>query len=83
MKEEEEEPMSTEEAEEEEEEEKKRPGHEKSILARDKIELGKEAAMAAEEQAAREREVLPLETRISQFREMLSEKQVSNLICDL
>jgi len=40
------------------------------------IEVGKEAAMEAEMQAARERAVVPLETRVQQFMEMLTEKEV-------
>lgn len=40
------------------------------------INVGKEAAMEAEVRAARERAVVPLETRISSFREMLAEKEV-------
>ncbi|XKL64051.1 hypothetical protein PGB90_004137 [Kerria lacca] len=41
------------------------------------INIGKEAAMEAEVRAARERAVVPLETRINSFREMLVEKEVS------
>ncbi|XP_065216790.1 transcription elongation regulator 1 [Planococcus citri] len=41
------------------------------------INVGKEAAMEAEVRAARERAVVPLETRINSFREMLVEKEVS------
>lgn len=41
----------------------------------------KDSAMEAELRAARERAVVPLETRITQFREMLSEKEV-NLFCN-
>lgn len=40
------------------------------------IEAGKEAAMEAEIQASRERAVIPVETRIQQFMEMLAEKEV-------
>lgn len=40
------------------------------------IHVGKEAAMEAEVRASRERAVVPLETRINSFREMLSEKEV-------
>jgi len=36
----------------------------------------KDSAMEAELRAAKERAVVPLETRITQFREMLSEKEV-------
>lgn len=41
------------------------------------INIGKEAAMEAEVRAARERAVVPLETRINSFREMLVEKEVN------
>uniref|UniRef100_A0A0K8T1V0 Transcription elongation regulator 1 n=2 Tax=Lygus hesperus TaxID=30085 RepID=A0A0K8T1V0_LYGHE len=41
------------------------------------IDIGKEAAMEAEVRAARERAIVPLETRIKSFREMLAEKDVS------
>jgi len=40
------------------------------------IEAGKEAAIEAEMQASRERAVVPLESRVQQFMEMLAEKQV-------
>lgn len=40
------------------------------------IEVGKEAAMEAEVRAARERAIVPLDTRIKSFREMLAEKEV-------
>ena len=40
------------------------------------IEAGKEAAMEAEVKAARERAIIPLEIRMKQFRDMLSEKDV-------
>ncbi|XP_015374118.1 PREDICTED: transcription elongation regulator 1 isoform X1 [Diuraphis noxia] len=42
-----------------------------------KANLMKDSAMEAELRAAKERAVVPLETRITQFREMLSEKDVS------
>lgn len=42
-----------------------------------KIDIGKEAAIEAEVRAAKERAVIPLETRIKLFKEMLTEKQVS------
>lgn len=42
-----------------------------------KVNLMKDSAMEAELRAARERAVVPLETRITQFREMLSEKEVN------
>merc|ERR1719508_654295 len=38
---------------------------------------GKEAAIEAEVRAARERAVVPLETRMKQFRDLLEEKQIS------
>jgi len=38
---------------------------------------GKEAAIEAEVRAARERAVVPLETRMSRFRELLEEKKIS------
>lgn len=41
-----------------------------------KVNLMKDSAMEAELKASRERAVVPLETRITQFREMLSEKEV-------
>lgn len=41
-----------------------------------KVNLMKDSAMEAELRAAKERAVVPLETRITQFREMLSEKEV-------
>ncbi|CAH8576364.1 unnamed protein product [Schistosoma haematobium] len=43
----------------------------------DKIPIGLEAAKEAEERAARERAVQPLEVRVRRFREMLVEMQVS------
>ncbi|KAA3677206.1 transcription elongation regulator 1 [Paragonimus westermani] len=43
----------------------------------DKIPVGMEAAREAEERAARERAVQPLEVRVRRFREMLVEMQVS------
>jgi hypothetical protein len=39
----------------------------------------KDSAMEAELRAARERAVIPLETRNAHFREMLSEKEVKQL----
>ncbi|XP_045467294.1 transcription elongation regulator 1 isoform X2 [Harmonia axyridis] len=42
-----------------------------------KIDIGKEAAIEAEVRAAKERAVIPLDTRMKLFKEMLSEKQVS------
>ncbi|KAL3865336.1 hypothetical protein ACJMK2_006934 [Sinanodonta woodiana] len=41
------------------------------------IDVGKEAAIEAEVQAARQRAVVPLEIRMKQFRDMLAEKDVS------
>lgn len=43
------------------------------------IDIGKEAAIEAEVRAARERAIVPLETRIKSFRDMLAEKDVSYL----
>jgi len=45
------------------------------------IEAGKEAAMEAEQQASKERAVIPVETRIQQFMEMLAEKEVLFRFC--
>lgn len=45
--------------------------------ANKKIDIGKEAAIEAEVRAAKERAVIPLDTRIKLFKEMLAEKQVS------
>ena len=39
----------------------------------------KESAMEAEAKAAKQRELLPYDTRIQQFREMLAEKQVNRI----
>lgn len=41
-----------------------------------KNEMGKEAAIEAEVRAARERALVPLETRVKQFKDMLKEKDV-------
>ncbi|XP_023246814.1 transcription elongation regulator 1 [Copidosoma floridanum] len=41
------------------------------------IDIGKESAMDAEVRAARERAIVPLETRIKSFKDMLMEKDVS------
>lgn len=41
------------------------------------IDIGKEAAIEAEVRAARERAIVPLETRIKAFRDMLAEKDVN------
>lgn len=43
------------------------------------IDIGKESAIEAEVRAARERAVVPLETRIKSFREMLAEKEVCSM----
>lgn len=40
------------------------------------IDAGKEAAIEAEVQAARQRAIMPLEIRMKQFRDMLAEKEV-------
>ena len=40
-----------------------------------------EAAVEAEVRAAKERALVPLETRVKQFKEMLREKDVSVLYC--
>ncbi|KAG5451190.1 transcription elongation regulator, partial [Clonorchis sinensis] len=50
---------------------------EKPANTPDKIPVGMEAAREAEERAARERAVQPLEVRVRRFREMLVEMQVS------
>lgn len=42
------------------------------------IDAGKESAMEAEMKAARERAIIPLEIRMKQFRDMLTEKEVNN-----
>lgn len=41
------------------------------------MDIGKEAAIEAEVRAARERALVPLETRVKSFKEMLKEKDVS------
>lgn len=41
----------------------------------------KEAAMEAELRAARERAIVPLEARMTQFREMLLERGVTQMLC--
>lgn len=43
------------------------------------IDVGKEAAIEAEVQAARQRAVVPLEIRMKQFRDMLAEKEVIDI----
>lgn len=47
------------------------------FLQKDKIEASKEAAIEAEHKAAQLRAQLPFEQRVQQFKEMLSEKEVS------
>merc|ERR1712099_136470 len=42
-----------------------------------KVPAGKESAIEAEVKAARERAVVPLEVRMTQFRELLEDKQIS------
>lgn len=42
--------------------------------------IGKEAAIEAEVRAARERALVPLETRVTSFKEMLKEKDVRRVI---
>merc|ERR1712106_846493 len=56
-------------------------GNEEVMIIKDdtkkKVGTGKEAAIEAEVRAARERAVVPLETRMKQFRDLLEEKQIS------
>merc|ERR1712088_246806 len=56
-------------------------GNEEVMIIKDdtakKVPQGKEAAIEAEVRAARERAMVPLETRMLQFRGLLEEKQVS------
>merc|ERR1712066_1039803 len=56
-------------------------GNEEVMIIKDdtkkKVAPGKEAAIEAEVRAARERAVVPLETRMKQFRDLLEEKQIS------
>ena len=49
------------------------PGEDVAVLGENKqpINAGKEAAIEAEVRAARERQVIPLETRMKQFRDLL------------
>merc|ERR1740124_1704541 len=60
---------------------KKMKGTEEVMIIKDdtkkKVGTGKEAAIEAEVRAARERAVVPLETRMKQFRDLLEEKQIS------
>merc|ERR550532_1628027 len=56
-------------------------GNEEVMIIKDdtqkKVPAGKEAAIEAEVKAARERAVVPLEIRMSQFRQLLEDKQIS------
>merc|ERR1712176_187450 len=56
-------------------------GNEEVMIIKDdtrkKLPAGKEAAMEAEVRASKERAVVPLETRMEQFRSLLEEKQIS------
>lgn len=45
-----------------------------------RIDIGKEAAIEAEVKAARERAIVPLEIRMKQFRDLLAEKGVCELL---
>ena len=45
-----------------------------------RIDVGKEAAIEAEVKAARERAIVPLEIRMKQFRDLLAEQGVRELI---
>lgn len=45
-----------------------------------KQDIGKEAAIEAEVRAARERALVPLETRVISFKEMLKEKDVIDCV---
>jgi len=47
------------------------------LMQKGSIDLGKEAAMEAEVKAKREREQVPLDDRMKQFRELLTEKEIS------
>lgn len=64
--------VATKEVQEEEEDDEEETKTEKKT-----IDIGKEAAIEAEVRAARERAIVPLETRIKSFRDMLAEKDVS------
>lgn len=48
-------------------------------LSERKQDIGKEAAIEAEVRAARERALVPLETRVISFKEMLKEKDVRSV----
>merc|ERR1712179_699285 len=56
-------------------------GNEEVMIIKDdtkkKVAPGKEAAIEAEVRAAREQQTVPLETRMKQFRDLLSEKEIS------
>merc|ERR1719483_466443 len=56
-------------------------GNEEVMIIKDdtkkKLPAGKEAAIEAEVRASRERAIVPLETRMIQFRELLEEKHIS------
>lgn len=61
------------------------PKEEEEKEGKKTIDIGKEAAIEAEVRAARERAIVPLETRIKSFRDMLAEKDVNRapLLCRL
>jgi len=55
----------------------KKSNQDKLLTKSGPIDIGKEAAMEAEVKAARERQVVPLEQRMKQFRDLLTEKEIS------
>lgn len=55
------------------------PKEEEEKEGKKTIDIGKEAAIEAEVRAARERAIVPLETRIKSFKDMLAEKDVSKI----
>merc|ERR1712226_924797 len=55
----------------------KKANNEKILTKGAPIDIGKEAAMEAEVKAARERQIVPLEQRMKQFRDLLTEKEIS------
>merc|ERR1712226_29878 len=55
----------------------KKANNEKLLTKGAPIDMGKEATMEAEVKAARERQVVPLEQRMKQFRDLLTEKEIS------
>merc|ERR1719273_1621442 len=55
----------------------KKASPEKALSKGAPIDIGKEAAMEAEVKAARERQVVPLDQRMKQFRDLLTEKEIS------